>query len=327
MYLPLYHFTIAPLHRISKYCFLTIILLLLSNEIFAQNYSASAQLDSNDILIGDQVNLTLLFSGDENIHAVFPSYCDTCIPGIEIVRRFPIDTLSKESGIDLQQKGLITAFDSGTYILPPFLFYGMDSTMLAQTEPLLLNVQTIPVDTTLAIKDIKEPLSAPLTLLEILPFIIIALIIFGLFVGGFFLIRYLKNKKKPKNPFQKEKPKLPAHVIALQDLDKLWNKKLCQSGHVKEHYSELTDIVRTYMENRWDIAAMEMVSPEIIEALVPLHLSTEIIKKLEQTLQLADMVKFAKGNPLPDENNASYKNIVDFVQMTKEEKVTTQNNS
>ncbi len=66
---------------------------------------------------------------------------------------------------------------------------------------------------------------------------------------------------------------------------------------------------------------------QLVEALVPLHLSTEIIKKLEQTLQLADMVKFAKGNPLPDENNASYKNIVDFVQMTKEEKVTTQNNS
>jgi hypothetical protein len=190
-----------------------------------------------------------------------------------------------------------------------------------------LNVQTIPVDTALAIKDIKEPLSAPLTLREILPFIIIALIIFGLFVSGFFIIRHFRNRKKAKKPFQKEKPKLPAHVIALQDLDKLWNKKLCQSGHVKQHYSELTDIVRTYMENRWDINAMEMVSSEIIEALEPLHLSTEVIKKLEQTLNLADMVKFAKENPLPDENNASYHNIVDFVQMTKEVKETTTNSN
>lgn len=313
--------------KIAKYCLFTIVLLLLSNEIFAQDYSASVHLDSNDILIGDQVNLTLRFSSIDNTHVIFPGCCDTCISGIEIVRRFPVDTLNKESGIELQQKWIITAFDSGTYIIPSFSFYGMDSTMLAQTESLLLNVRTIPVDTTLAIKDIKEPLSAPLTLQEILPFIIIVLIIFGLFVGGFFIIRHFRNKKKPKKPLQKEKPKFPAHVIALQDLDKLWNKKLCQSGHVKQHYSELADIVRTYMENRWDINAMEMVSSEIIEALAPLHLSTEVIKKLEQTLNLADMVKFAKGNPLPDENNTSYHNIVDFVQMTKEVKETTTRNN
>jgi hypothetical protein len=303
-----------------------IIILAFCGNIVAQT-SAEARLDSNNILVGDQVNLMLHFSSKDNVHAIFPSYCDTCISGIEIVRRFPVDTLNKESGIELQQKWIITAFDSGTYIIPPFSFYGMDSTILAQTESLLLNVRTIPVDTALAIKDIKEPLSAPLTFREILPFIIIALVIFGLFVAGFFIIRHFKSKKKPKNPLQKEKPKLPAHVIALQELDKLWNKKLCQTGHVKQHYSELTDIVRTYMENRWDINAMEMVSSEIIEALEPLHLSTEVLKKLEQTLNLADMVKFAKGNPLPDENNSSYHNIVDFVQMTKEVKETTTKNN
>ena len=306
-----------------------IIILAFSGNTFAQNHSASAHLDSNTILIGDQINLTLRFSSNAAVQVAFPAYCDTCIAGIEIVKRSSIDTLNKEfgKGIELQQQWTITSFDSGTYLIPPFGFYGKDSTLLAETESLLLNVNTIPVDTTLAIKDIKEPLSAPLTLREMLPFIIIALIIFGLLVGGFFLIRHLKNKTKPKNPLQKEKSKLPAHIIALQDLDILWNKKLCQSGHVKQHYSELTDIVRTYMENRWDIAAMEMVSSEIIEALEPLHLSTDVMKKLEKTLHLADMVKFAKGNPLPDENNISYHNIVDFVEITKEKKeTTTQNN-
>ena len=284
--------------------------------IFAQKHSAVAKLDSNNILIGDHVNLTLRFSSSDIVPVLFPFYCDTCIEGVEIVKRSSIDTISKEAGIELQQQLTITVFDSGTYILPPFSFYGLDSLLLAQTESPTLNVQTIPVDTTLAIKDIKEPLSAPITLREILPFIIIALVIFGLFVGGFFLIRHLKNKKKPKSA-QKKKPELPAHIIALRELDILWQKKLCQSGHTKQHYSELTDIARTYIENRWDIMAMEMVSSEIITALEPLHLPTETTKKLEQTLYLADMVKFAKANPLPNEDNMCYNNIVDFVQTTK----------
>jgi hypothetical protein len=308
---------------IKRYGLSTIVLLLLINGIFAQNHSASAQLDSNNILIGDQVNLILRFSSNENVSAIFPAYCDTCIAGVEIVRRFPTDTLHKENEIVLQQKWVITSFDSGTYVLPSFSFYGLDSALLAQTESLLLHVQTIPIDTALAIKDIKEPLSAPITLREIVPFIIIILLAVGVIVGIIFFIRYINKKKKPQS-VQKEKPKLAAHIIALQELDRLWNKKLCQSGHVKQHYSELTDIVRTYMENRWDIMAMEMVSSEIVEALDPLHLPTDVMRKLEQTLYLADMVKFAKANPLPDENNMSYRNIVEFVETTKE--TATQNN-
>jgi hypothetical protein len=99
----------------------------------------------------------------------------------------------------------------------------------------------------------------------------------------------------------------------------LWHRKLCASGHIKEHYSEQSDIVRTYIENRWDIAAMEMVSSEIIASLENCNVPLAQMKKLEQMLYMADLVKFAKAHPLPDENALHYQNTVEFVEMTKQE--------
>jgi hypothetical protein len=287
--------------------------------MYGQYHTAYAALDSNNMLIGDQLQLKLTFSSQDSTPILFPFYCDTCIPGVEIIKRSAVDTLVNENGRQLSQQWTITAFDSGIYRIPSMFFYGKDSQVRAETEPLLLTVHTIAVDTTLAIKDIKGPLSAPITLREILPYILIAVLLFGVIGGSIFLIRYLRTRKKPK-PLWKEKPALPAHVIALRSLDQLWQKKLCQSGQVKQHYSELSDIIRVYIENRWSIAAMEMVSSEILTALAPLSLSAEALEKLEQALYVSDMVKFAKVNPLPDENSASYQSIVDFVHKTKQEK-------
>jgi hypothetical protein len=308
-----------------KKLFFTLVLTAIYSVLWSQNNTVTARLDSNIILVGDQVNLTFSFSSKEAVPVLFPVYCDTCIQGIEIVKRSPIDTIADENGYKLSQQFTITAFDSGEYVIPPIPFYNMDSVLLAETEALLLNVHTIAVDTTLAIRDIKEPLSAPITIREMIPYILAALLVFGLIVGGIFLIPYLKNRKKPKI-LTRQKPKIPAHIIALQDLKVLWQKKLYQSGYVKQYYSELTDIVRIYIENRWDIAAMEMVTSEIVEALSSIDIPAEAIRKLEQTLFLSDMVKFAKSNPLPDESSAGYQHIVDFVEVTKQEKEPTENN-
>ncbi len=311
--------------RVKKYSLIVFFLFALFLQLQSQSNHAVARLDSNTILIGDQVNLNLSFSSKDAIPVLFPIYCDTCMPGIEIVKRSRIDTIKNEDGYRLEQQLTITSFDSGEYVIPPIPFYNLDSVLLAETESLSLTVHTLPVDTTLAIKDIKDPLSAPITIREILPYIIIALFVFGLIVGSIFLIRYLRNRKKPE-VIAKKKPKIPAHIIALQELNALWQKKLYQSGYVKQYYSELSDIVRVYIENRWDIAAMEMVSSEIVTSLSSMEIPTEVMRKLEQTLYLSDMVKFAKSDPLSDENSASYQNIVDFVQRTKQEKEPTENN-
>ena len=175
--------------------FFTLVLTATYSGLWGQNTSASARLDTNTVLVGDHVNLTFSFSSKKPEPVLFPVYCDTCIQGIEIIKRSGIDTVSDENGIKLSQQFTITAFDSGEYVIPPILFYSFDSVLLAETDALFLTVHTIAVDTTLAIKDIKEPLSAPITFREMIPYLLAALLVLGLITGSIFLIRYLKFSK------------------------------------------------------------------------------------------------------------------------------------
>ena len=299
-----------------KKLFFTFILIGTFSEGWSQGYVAESRLDTNVMLIGDQVTLTLKIAGTKGKQIVFPWFCDTCISGFEIVNRSGFDTVTNGNKMELSQRLTLTCFDEGNYIFPPIPFYDADSVLLAQTQEVYLAVKTMEVDTLLPIKDIKEPLAAPLTWKEILLYGGISLGAVAVLTGIVLLIRYLTRKESPIT-ITKEKPKTPAHILALESLNKLWHKKLCTAGRIKEHYSELSDIVRTYIENRWDIFAMEMVSSEILAALENENIPLAQMKKLEQMLYLADMVKFAKAHPLPDENALHHQNMVEFVEKTK----------
>jgi hypothetical protein len=182
------------------------------------------------------------------------------------------------------------------------------------TDPTGLIVSTIPVDTTLAIKPINGPVSAPYTFREILPWLLTGI---GLIIIILVLIYFIKyRKKEQKLPWVKPKPKLPAHIQALNDLEKLRLKRLWQSGKVKEYYTELTGILRIYIENRFGINAMELVSSEIIDSLKKINLDSSLINSLNLVLKDADMVKFAKANPLPSYNDKNHKVAEDFVKTT-----------
>jgi len=299
-----------------KRLFFALVLISMCSGLGAQNYVATSLLDTNAMLIGDQIKLSLKIAGEKGKQILFPLFCDTCISGFEILERSHIDTVILEDKMELSQSFTITSFDEGNYVFPPILFYDIDSVLLAQTQAVYLQVGTVEVDTLLPVKDIKEPLSAPVTWKEILLYGSISLGAVAILVGIILLIRFFTRKKSPI-AIAKEKPKIPAHLLALEALQKLWQKKLYATGHVKEHYSELSDIVRTYIENRWDISAMEMVSSEIIISLENCNLPSAQMNKLEQMLYLADMVKFAKAHPLPDENGLHYQNMVEFVENTK----------
>lgn len=293
----------------------TIVLAGICSGLFAQSYIAKMQLDTNAMLIGDQIKLTLTITGEKGKQILFPHFCDTCLLGFEIVNRSGIDTTMEENKMELTQNLTLTSFEEGNYAFSPISFYDIDSVLLAQTLETYLQVKTIEVDTLLPIKDIKKPLPVPITWKEILFYGGISLGVAAVLAGIVLLIRYLTRKKKPIT-LMKEKSKVPAHILALEALNKLWQKKLCASGYIKEHYSELSDIIRIYIENRWEVSAMEMVSSEIIDSLKNFDIQSLQMKKLEQMLYMADMVKFAKAHPLPDENSLHYQNMVEFVKTT-----------
>lgn len=130
---------------------------------------------------------------------------------------------------------------------------------------------------------------------------------------------YIK-RRNPLNALFKEKPKEPAHIIALRKLDLIKQEKLWQKGQVKQFHSDLSDILRHYIEDRYGIPAPEQITPDILKSLQQVDLPDDkVIEKSKQVLELSDLVKFAKFEPLPDENDLSIMNAYFFVNQTKYE--------
>ena len=174
------------------------------------------------------------------------------------------------------------------------------------------------VDTTKEFKDVKPPMDVPFTLKEALPYIVGGIILVAIIILAIWLIRKWQRQKgiiKPNIPLR------PAHEIALEELKKVQIENLWQQGFYKQYQSLVSDIVRTYIEQRFSIQAMEMPSDETLQHFKgknKKHISKDAFEKLKYILQLADTVKFAKAIPLGTENEQSLQNAFDFVQLTKQ---------
>ncbi|MEJ5264259.1 MAG: hypothetical protein WHT29_02990 [Bacteroidales bacterium] len=295
-------------------------LMLLPIQILVAGPSirVDARFDSAQILIGDQIYLTVTVEQPREVKVTLPNFRDSLAGKIEILRLFPVDTTVLADGrLRIQQRYLVTSFDSGVYqvgpIVFPYLYEGTTDSIIS--DPVILTVNTIPVKDLTKIADIKTIIKLPLTFKELIPFMGISLLILIIIAAAVYA--YLRWKqKKPLFPFL-EKPVEPAHVVAFRELEKLKAAKLWQQGHFKEYYSRLTDIVRTYIEDRFKVPAMESTTPEIYQTLSGISdISKTNVDELYQMLQLADLVKFAKAEPLPDENDNAWHTAYQFVSKT-----------
>ena len=131
----------------------------------------------------------------------------------------------------------------------------------------------------------------------------------------YLIMRFFDNK--PIIRKVKVEPKLPPHQLAMQEIERIKNEKVWQKGEPKEYYTELTDALRTYIKDRFGFNALEMTSTEIIDKLLEMK-DKEAISDLRELFQTADLVKFAKHNPLMNENDANLINAIDFINETKE---------
>lgn len=294
----------------------------------AQEYSAKAKLDSMHILIGDHLNVHLEVTAPKGKTVFIPQLNDKILEEAEApfewISNSKFDTIMNQNSYVLKQTITITAFDSGSYAFPAIPIFDRDSQIVAQTNPLFFVVSTVAVDTTAAIKDIKDISKMYFSFHELwlyvkeyALFIIAGLLVIGLIIYAIW--RYIKKKQAQKpQPVVKPKPKIKPHITALKELEKLRQKKLCEQGRTKEYYSELIDIMRIYINEQWSIDAMEMVTSEIIEALKTTEIHEEVSKKLHQSCSVADLVKFAKYSPLPTDHDMTFKNCKEFVERTAE---------
>jgi hypothetical protein len=288
--------------------------------MYGQYAGATIKPEKNSILIGDQVNIELTLTAPSGSRVQWPLLTDTLAQGIEILRKTGIDTVSTDKDkFTLKQNITVTSFDSGSYVIRPIIFKysqkGDTTNYFTATLPVSIDVQTIQTDQNADIKPIKPPLKAPVTFREMLPWIGLVLILLALAA----LIYYYLKTKKQVNPVTTSRlnASIPPYEAAIEALESLRHKKLWQSGRVKDYYSEMTDIVREYIELRYPVRAMEMTTAEIQAALRQTDINMPAREKLMNVLTLADLVKFAKEQPLPLENDRSLNECMEFVRETK----------
>lgn len=298
---------------------ISLLLALCGGVAVAQsNVSVNAEIDSCQRLIGEQARIKLKVGVDANRRTLLPQFGKEIVEGVEIVEKLPNDTqlLNEGKRLLITEEYVVTSFDSALYVIPAF-------EVLVDGEPfyseeLALAVYMMPVDTTnldqffppkeiwpveLTWDDYKAPVGYSFLLLVLAA------------VLAWVTIRYINNK--PIIRIVKVKPKLPAHVVALNEIQRIKSDDSWRTaGSSKEYYTALTDALREYMNERFAFNATEMTSAEIVEQLLKIK-DKESLRELREILETADLVKFAKFNPPMNENDRNLLNAIDFVNETK----------
>ncbi|HDR68012.1 MAG TPA: hypothetical protein ENN61_03055 [Bacteroidaceae bacterium] len=292
--------------------------LFLPATAFAQIITVKAELSQDTILIGDQIVFTLKAEMDKTVHAEFPELVDTLTRDIEVLIPVSADTTITGSRKLMSHSWLITSFEEGVHIIPvQKIVYSTERYAdTALTMPVLLYVIAPEVDTTRAIMPIKPPMNTPVTLKEIIPWILISYAgLLGLTLVIALVWLFTQRKKDPEVFVALRQE--PPHIIAFRELDRLKEEKLWEKGRVKEFYTRLTEIIRTYIERQYGIHAMESTTDEILTTFNGMNIEDEVLNEmLRELLNLADLVKFAKEDPLPVENQTNLNNGYLFIQKT-----------
>lgn len=291
-------FEIQNLKVTSQYLrFVVLCLFFISLNGFGQNApKVSSEVDTTFIKIGDQLKFKVIIEVDSTDMVIFPEG-QTFSP-LETVEAFATDTTRKNDRITLLKTYALTQFDSGSYKLPSQRIEINGKGFF--TDSLRVNVATVPVDT-LAQKmyDIKPLIQVEKSDSRWWIILLIALVVLGIIAA---LVYWFLLRKKPLTEEEQE-ALLPPYDRALLELKKLDNSKYLIQDEYKQYYSELTDIVRSYLEEDANVSALESTTDELITKLEmmkdagELELELDTIKQFKNILQTADLVKFAKSKP------------------------------
>ncbi|HTY60578.1 MAG TPA: hypothetical protein VMF59_17265 [Bacteroidota bacterium] len=280
----------------------------------ATRLSAYARTDSSTYLVGDWITLRV-----DLVHprgaVLRPVLGDSAGGFLVLERRPPVQTSDTTSTAAF----VFAKYDSGLATIPPVDFSvivpGDTAPRTVSTNPVVLTVRTVAVDTSKDIRDLKPPMAIPVSLAEMLLYGGGGVLLLALLYAAW---RYWKRRKARKDgePGYVPPPR-PAHEIAFEQLAVLKGKKLWQQGLIKQYYSEATEIFRRYLENRYALQAMEETTDEILAGLRKLRFPDPMLGTAERILRRADLVKFAKFEPGIADHEEMITVIHDFVDRTK----------
>jgi hypothetical protein len=278
-------------------------------------------------MLGDQTDLHLQVTHEASEQVQMPVFGEQLQDGIEIVDKTIVDTLKLSDGrVQLNQYLTLTSFKDSLFSIEPIAVASGEDTFW--TEALALNiVQPFEVDTTLAITDIKDIEKAPIWWWGIFRWVLLALLVAGLGVAGYYLWKWYEKHHQPEEEPINPDLLRPADEVALEKLDAIKEAKIWKDGKVKEYQTDLTDVVREYIGRRFEVHSTEKTSDETLQEMKDILVKGEglepnvdgkaLFAKLSKMLQLADLVKFAKWHTTPDENEQALTTAYEFVQETR----------
>ena len=288
-------------------------------NVQAQTISVAAYADTTDYLIGDFINYKIEVVTRKNFEVISPSFPYTLTQLELILREEPVLTEDEKLKTTIY-KFIFAGYDSFRAVIPPVvvMYRTMDDTSFKKivTDSVVVNVHTVPVSTAEEIKDVKSPIKIPYNWKWLLLWAAIALLII---IAGYFSYKKYKQKKSEK-PVEKKIITISPHVKALAALIILDNEKLWQKGFIKDYHSRITEIIRTYFEERFDLSAMELTTTETIHHLKSIKEKENILDITYDFLSNADLVKFAKFQPLETVNEEMMKQAKEIIQFTVPQK-------
>lgn len=292
-------------------------LLTFASFSYSQEYGVKATTDSLDYLVGDYIHYSIITETPENTEVFVPPFADSLKP-LYFLRKEKVKESKSGNGIKRVFTYVLAGYDSLNVTIPslPVVVKNKSSNKFDTlfTNKVKLFVNKVKTDPKKDIKDIKNILTVPYdwqTLALILLAVIVVLLIAYLIYKKFF------KKKKSETDKKTVKVILPPHKIAYKKLSELENKKLWQNGKIKEYHSELTEIIREYFEKRFGFNSLEMTSGETLNELRKHNVAPEVLITTEEFLANADMVKFAKFQPMPTVNEEMMKEAYKIIDLTK----------
>ncbi|MDP5158241.1 MAG: BatD family protein [Flaviramulus sp.] len=281
-----------------KTCFFKKTALFLFLTLFSQFASAQVKstIDSTKIMIGEQITYHIQVETDTISLVVFPEG-QTFSP-LEMIESYDTDTIKNKDKYNLIKKYGLTQFDSGKYTIPRQKIIIGDKTFF--TDSLKVEVTDVAIDTLKqGLYDIKPLIEVKKSSSDWWKYLLLTLLIIGIFA---FLIYWFIWRKKPLTE-EEQIALLPPYDRAKLALKKLDECQYLENENLKDYYSDLTFIIRKYLDEKVYDRALESTTDELINRLRILKdgnqvdLSFDDIKNLESILKRADLVKFAKSEP------------------------------
>jgi hypothetical protein len=242
------------------------------------------------------MNFTVRVEHDAAAIVVWPDSLD--LGPVEVLGAELLPTATEEGRSIAGARFTLAAFELGDLEIPSFDIRvetpdGSSTTL--STDPHVITVQSVGLDEGGDIRAIRGPLGIPLSVISVLPWILLLVLLGGL---GY----WLWSRRTPVKASLRRSVVIPhfPHEDAYEALDRLEASGLVERGEIKEYHILASEIIRTYVEGRFGVYALEMTTGEVIAGLRAADLPEDAVQAFEGFASRCDLVKFAKLRPEPD---------------------------